>query len=344
MTQEHQNPGEFTVGDRHHSGLTMRALCALWLSKIKTQVSAASFQNYERTVNCHILPVLGDTEVDYLTKADVSDFLREKLTNGRMDGKGGLSVKTVTDISSILRSVLKLVEWDYSFILCEQSFVDSPHMKRDIELMTVAQAEQLTRYLTRNLNRSNGGFLLCLFTGIRLSEICSLKDSDFCLAEDRIQIRRTLQRVTMPWQAGMDATPPTVEYTPTDSYYRDLVLPPRLSMLLWSLLRSGSGNAYFLTDSEHTPLGSRAYQKRFQKVLNECELPSCIHFHMLRHTFALLWLLRSDDLEGLSHALGHGSLRVTQNRYSKILETVNAMLPQCAKYLCVDVVSGFPEK
>lgn len=331
---------EYRVADRFHSGLTVRGLFALWLAGIQAEISPPSFINYERVVEQHILPVLGDYEVDYLTVADIDDFLKEKLRNGRLDGKGGLSVKSVKDISFILRSALKLVEWDYSFVANEHDFIQSQHTKPEPEMLTISQTEALTRYLTKHLDRSNAGFLLCLFTGIKLSEICSLKDSDFILEQDRIQIRRTLQRVTMRELSSRRVQEATVDYSPTDSNYRDLVMPTKLSMLLWSIVRQSTGDVYFLTGSASAPLGSRTYQYRFQKILSACNLPDTVNFHMLRNTFALLWMLRSNDLPGLSKALGHASVKVTQNRYSKILDTAENIRPSCTKYLCLSAVDS----
>lgn len=327
---------EYRLADQFHTGLTIRGLFALWLPAIRNQVGPTSYDIYEHIVERHILPALGDCEVDYLTVADIDDFLREKLRNGRLDGKGGLSVKSVKDISWLLHSALKLVGWDYSYAGSEHPFIRSQHAKREIETLTIEQAETLTKYLTQNLNRSNAGFLLCMFTGIKPSEICSLKDSDLVLDRDEIQIRRTLQRVTMRELSSRQVQEVTVDYSPEDSNYRDLVLPMRLSMLLWSVLRNGPSDAYFLTGSS-SPIGSRTYQYRFQKVLSACGLPATVNFHMLRHTFALFWMLRSNDLPGLSRALGHASVKVTQNRYSKILDEAESIRPSCTKYLCLNV-------
>jgi integrase len=331
MTQENT---EYSAGDQYHSGLTVRGLFALWLPSIRTQVSEQSYRRYTSMVEQQILPVLGETRVDYLTVADIDDFLKEKLKNGRVDGKGGLSMKSVKDLSWLLRSALKLVEWDYSFVVNEHEFIQSQHPKHELELLSVDQAETLVKYLTQHLDRSNAGFLLCLLTGIKLSEICALKDTDLLLEQDRIQIRRTLQRVTLRESSPNRTQTATVEYSPTDSGYRSLTLPTKLSMLLWSLTRQGEGDVFFLTGGD-APIGTRAYQYRFQKVLADSGLPTTINFHMLRHTFSLLWMLRDDDLPGLSRALGHASVKVTQIRYSTILDAAEDIRPSCTKYLCL---------
>lgn len=327
----------YTLGDQFYKGMSIRGLLELWLTAVRKKVSAVSYVNYERIVRQHILPQLGETVVDYLTEADIRDFLEEKLHSGRLDGKGGLSRKTVADISRVLNAGLKLVNWDPGFSAGGHAFVRSMHPKRETETLTDRQVAILTEYLTENLDRSNAGFLLCLYTGIRLSEICALRDSDFLLKGDRLQIRRTLQRVTMRQDSDdCGRRQDTVAYDPSDSEYRDLALATRLSMLLWALLRDGDGTAYFLTGTCDAPLGPRTYQYRFQSVLSNCGLPPAVNFHMLRHTFALMWISGGGDIQELSCALGHGSVKTTQSRYEGLLQTADPIAAAHTKLLCPD--------
>ncbi len=104
--------GSCQLGDQFHKGMTIRGVFELWLAAARKEVNAASYANYERIVRRHILPRLGEAVVDYLTVADIRDFLNERMHSGRMDGKGGLSRKTVADISRVLNAGLKLVNWD----------------------------------------------------------------------------------------------------------------------------------------------------------------------------------------------------------------------------------------
>ena len=325
----------YSLGDTYHKGLTVRGLMELWLASVQKKMSPQGYANYQGIVRRHILPELGNTVVDYLTAADINDFLKEKERGGRLDGCGGLSVKYVAEISHILNAALKLVNWDYAFSSSSHTFVKSMHEKKDTATLTEQQAGVLTDYLSEHLDRSNAGFLLCLYTGIKLSEICSLRDSDFFLEEDRLQIRRTLQRVTMreKLHAAGDGEE-TVNYDSSDSNWRDLGLSTRLSMLLWTVLRGGDGTAYFLTGADDWPLGPRSYQYRFQSVLTSCGLPQTVNFHMLRHTFALMWLCSGGGMEELSRALGHSSVKVTQARYSNLLQTAEWISAESTKLVC----------
>lgn len=329
--------GIYAVGDQFHKGLSVRGLFELWLASVHKVVSSASYANYERMIRRHILPQLGEVVVDYLTAADIRDFLEEKLRGGRLDGGGGLSQKSVADISRVLNAGLKMVNWEPGNSSGGHGFVKSMHPRRETETLTDHQVGILTEYLTENLDRSNAGFLLCLYTGIKLSEICALRDSDFFLEEDRLEIRRTLQRVTMRQEAeDSGCRQDTVDYGPSDSGYRDLALSTRLSMLLWAVLRGGDGTAYFLTGTGDAPLGPRTYQYRFQSILSRCGLPPTVNFHMLRHTFALMWISGGGDLEGLSRALGHGSVKTTQSRYENLIQSAEPIAPAYTRLFCPD--------
>ena len=295
------------------------------------KLAPQSYQFVKHLIERHIIPVLGDYEIDYLTEADIADFLKEKREHGRLDGSGGLSERYIREISIVLHSAFELVKWD---VPEGTEFVDSPHLKPLKDILSMEQADTLTWYLTRNLNRCNAGYLLCLFTGIKMSEACALKDSDFDLVNDRVTIQRTMQRAVLGSNQN-DAAFSTAEY-PKDYYgNRVLRLQTKLSMLLWSLIRQSKDGEYFLSGEPARSISPRSFQDRFKKLLPEAGLPNDLNFHMLRNTFAWMWLLRGDDLESLTYVMGYKSPDVTRATYSTLLNNLDVRLPGCAKYLSV---------
>ena len=58
--------------------------------------------------------------------------------------------------------------------------------------------EILCRYLYANMSERNLGILLCLFTGMRVGEICALKWEDFSFQEKSIHVHNTMQRLQIP--------------------------------------------------------------------------------------------------------------------------------------------------
>ena len=77
-----------------------------WLSVKSLSVKSSTYAVYKAALDRHILPALKNCKVNRLTAADISNFAKEKIANGRLDKKGGLSAKTVSDMLSMIKSIL----------------------------------------------------------------------------------------------------------------------------------------------------------------------------------------------------------------------------------------------
>ena len=56
-------------------------------------------------MNKHLLPTFGGSFMANLTTARMNDFIWQKLNSGRLNGKGGLSAKSVHDIMTVFHSI-----------------------------------------------------------------------------------------------------------------------------------------------------------------------------------------------------------------------------------------------
>ena len=81
-------------------------LAGQWLDNVKLRVKESSYVKYYNLVQNHILPELGDLRASQLTTDVIEQFVQEKLRNGKKDGNGGLSEKTVKDILAILKAYI----------------------------------------------------------------------------------------------------------------------------------------------------------------------------------------------------------------------------------------------
>jgi hypothetical protein len=73
---------------------TVAVFLQRWLAHIKTQISAASFERYCAYANI-IVPALGAVRLTKLRPEHISGMYSKTLEDGRRDGKGGLSPRTV---------------------------------------------------------------------------------------------------------------------------------------------------------------------------------------------------------------------------------------------------------
>ena len=97
--------------------LTVYEVAEQWLSSAKLRVKESSYANYLNIVKKHILPILGGDMMMNLTTGKLNDFINFKLVSGRLNGKGGLSAKSVRDIMTVYRSIE-----NYAVRACSVSF------------------------------------------------------------------------------------------------------------------------------------------------------------------------------------------------------------------------------
>ena len=97
--------------------LTVKEVCSEWLESKRLTVKKSTYANYSRLLKNHIYPLLGGQAYSLLSKNQLNSFISELFSDGRKDGKGGLSSKTVKDIFIVLKSVSAYARREYGFEL-----------------------------------------------------------------------------------------------------------------------------------------------------------------------------------------------------------------------------------
>lgn len=64
----------------------------------RIRLKGGSINKYQRLINTHIINELGDIKISELSSLVINSFLEQKLRNGRVDGKGGLSASYKTQL------------------------------------------------------------------------------------------------------------------------------------------------------------------------------------------------------------------------------------------------------
>ena len=158
---------------------------------------------------------------------------------------------------------------------------------------------------------NNIGILVCLFTGLRVGEICALRWEDISISDKTIHVHHTLQRIQN--RSGEGAKTRIVITTPKSRCSIRLIpIPDALIRLLVLYRETSSG--YFLTNNKNKYVEPRIMQNHFKKVLKENAIAPA-NYHALRHTFATRCIEVGFDIKSLSEILGHASVNITMNRY-----------------------------
>ena len=155
------------------------------------------------------------------------------------------------------------------------------------------------------------GIIICLYTGIRIGEVCALKWEDVQFENAVLHIYKTVYR-TKDFSENNRKTKLIVKEPKSKHSVRYI---PLGSTLLEYLKKYRQEDSYFiLTGNSEKPLDPRTYQNQFYSYLKKCNIKK-IKFHILRHTFATRWIENNCDVKSLSEILGHSSVTITMNTY-----------------------------
>ncbi len=310
--------------------LTVKLMMETWLSLRATEIKESSYQRYWMLIDKHIVPRLGSVRVNALTAKILSDFIAELQRNGRRDGKGGLSVKTISDILCILRSALRLAGRKYA--VNEECLMDvkapAPRNK-PLETMSEQECRELTHAAMAAQDLSGAAYLLGLNYGLRIGEVCGLKWCDIDFTKRELTVNRTVLRI----KSG-SRTQVVVQTPKTESSVRVIPLTAEMLLLLSGLRNTKHDDAFVLSGSRTRPLEPRALQYRF-RVFQERNGLERRNYHILRHTFATRSIERGYDPKVLSELLGHKNVKTTLQLYvhptmqhkRRMIEDLSTMLP-----------------
>lgn len=179
--------------------------------------------------------------------------------------------------------------------------------KNELKLYSKEEQEILKSELFKEINLTKLGVLLCLFSGIRIGELCALKWSDIDLSNGLLHVTKTCQRIKSGISTKLVITAPK-----SASSARIIPVPEFLLNILKEFVPSNL-NEYFLSGTEKA-IEPRTMQYRFKSILKKVNLPS-INFHSLRHIFATNCIALGFDVKTLSEILGHGTVEITLDRY-----------------------------
>lgn len=282
-----------------------------WFNATQPNVKESTGNKYLNSLNSYILPMFQGRKASQLTY----DFILEQCNNLLKFGgkKGtGLSTKSVSDVLSILRNILQYAEQHNIVIPCDaRSIHIGRSQKKDLRVLSLDEQKRLCNYLYSDLNGYNLGILLCLFTGMRIGEVCALTWNDISLSEKTIHISKTLQRIQ---NHNGETTKTRIVITSPKSTcsIRIIPIPENLVTLLVRYQTVSTG--FFMTNSECKFIEPRTMQNHFKAVLKECSIAPA-NYHALRHTFATRCIELGFDIKSLSEILGHASVNITMNRY-----------------------------
>ena len=290
--------------------VTFETAAKKWMDNLRPKVKETTIVKYNNLLNSYILPELGSVRLDNITNERIEYQCNQLLLSGGRNGNG-LSPKTVSDTLSLIRNILRYASDGTPFSLPDLRSITIRKSVGQIRVFTRNEQQILCRYLYQNLNGKNIGILFCLFTGLRIGEICALKWEDISFKDKTVYIHQTMQRLQTD-RHPQKRTMVMISTPKSSCSIRTIPLPDELIRLLSEF--NGSRCGYILTGNENQYVEPRLMQKHFKHVLEEASLKP-VNYHTLRHTFATRCIEIGFDVKSLSEILGHANVNITMNRY-----------------------------
>lgn len=293
-----------------------------WLALyVKPTTKIRTYKKYQRQIELHILPALGEFELNDLTATVLQRFtvdLSEK----------GLSANTVNGIISVLKSSLRrallLGVADKEFTA---AIVRPKGREKQVDCFSKEEQRKIEQFIFEKKKNKLFGVVLCLYTGLRIGELLALTWDDVDLQKGIMTVSKSCHD---SWENGKYVK--IIDTPKTDCSVRTIPIPKQLLARVKEHKKSSSGNYVVIGKSIHGAQ-VRSYQKTFGMLLNRLHIAHK-GFHSLRHTFATRALECGMDIKTLSEILGHKNPTITLKRYAhSMLEHKTEMMNRLGKLL-----------
>ena len=321
------------VGDLHDGTYTEPTRLTLrewvedkWLPTVETQVKPSTFESYGRNMSHHVLPTLGGRSVRDIGPGQLNSLYADLLANGRRNGPGGLSAKTVRYIHTILHKALAdaLDAGLVATNVAERAKPPRPRARATSELRfwTPAQLRCFFRFLEGH--RLEAAWRVSAMTGMRRGEVLGLRWSDIDLEAGRVHVRQALVSVAYELVVStpknhrarvIDLDPGTIEHLQS---HRRRQLVDRAE---WGSDYDDADLVFCKENGE--PLHPQTFTQAFERLVAKTDLPR-IRLHDLRHTHATIALRAGVPPKVISERLGHESPAFTLKQYVHVIPGMQA--------------------
>jgi len=274
-----------------------------WLQYVQFTKKYSTYVKYQNIYNKYIRSFIGNRHTDEITTAECQQIL--KTAYGKYREKT-ISQSTYNSIKIVLFQILNYAESPVFIQKIKKSFPAVCHNQLNTAVLTKEEQTKLNSFLLQDVDSYKIGVLVCLYTGLRLGEICALRTSDIDFARKCIYVNQTVQRIKADGEKRK--TQLIISDPKTASSKREV---PLCDFLLKLLLDHMSQTEYLLGKK---PLEPRTYQYRLKQYFLALSIRGK-HFHSLRHTFATNCIESGMDPKCLSEILGHADVNTTLNRY-----------------------------
>lgn len=303
-----------------HSDVRFSDYVRIWLEQIARSVDPVTMQGYQVTADGHILPYFDEkktalADVDCKT---LQQYIDTKHTSGRLDGKGGLSPKSIRAHKNIISQALDMAVKNKLIPSNPCQFVILPPLVRyESTFYNETQIKNLFAAL-------KGDPMLPLVKitalyGLRRSELLGLQWDSIDFEAKTMSIRHTVAKVTEVIAKDKTKNASSRRTFPLTGEALDIfkVAKCQEEQNRIAFGKEYQENGYVFKWADGRPYSPDYVSHRFNDLLKKHSLPH-IRFHELRHSCASMLIAMGWSLKDVQEWLGHSDIQMTANIYSHL--------------------------
>ena len=239
---------------------TFEEIAFSWINDISNRIKISTQNKYYNILNDYLFPEFKNVSLTEITNDIFDKYINCLLSQGGTK-KSGLSSKTVSDVVSVYRSIIKYAKVKGIPISCDGTNLYIKRSSKNMRILSFSEQNKMIQCLSEDMNLCNLGILLTLNTGLRIGELCALQWEDISFEDKVIHINKTMQRIQV--LDGNQKTQIIITPPKSASSVRDIPIPDHILMLL-SGYKNNTG--YFLTASKTRFIEPRTMENKFKKI------------------------------------------------------------------------------
>lgn len=310
---------------RNENQILFEEILNVWLEDVRQTHAISTYVKYTRIVKKHIQPYFKDVPLAQITPASLrqfSDDLKELAKKSKVfEGKkADFSMEDVYSHTMIQTAVMITnMAMKMAFrrgLVHEWNAVPCNRRKKRalVQVLSIEEQMKLEGYIKENWSQTGFGIYLCLYTGMRLGEICALKWENINIREGYLTVSSTVQRLSVEQENGNNKSMLFVTPPKSETSMRRIPFPSFLAPALEQISKAASKDSFLLKSKSKAPMDPRTFQYQYKRFLCKAGVPY-YNFHTLRHTFATRCITSGMDPKTLSEILGHADIKITMDYY-----------------------------
>lgn len=321
-----------------------------WLENdiAKRSESYNTYSTFYRCIKNHIKPIIGDKNLNKLTKADI-----QKLYKMKMEESESVTqlIKTILNISLDFAVSKNLISINCAKgVRLPKGTKQIKYHTRKIDTQKTLRIDQVKLLIEKSKDTPIYMMLLLnVMMGLRRSEILAVKYSDVDFSNHTLYVQRQLgikmgtTKEDVPEkmfnkQEIATKTESSVRILPIPDYVFDAICEERLKYEENRIRYKDKFNDldYICCSAYGKPRSKDYHWKYFKKLLADNDLPD-VRWHDLRSTFSTLLLKEGFSPKAVSKLMGHAKEIITIDVYGDNKEIAADRIPELEKFIS-DVV------